>query len=103
MEDLGFRQSDAEPCLLILSTITLLCYCDDCLLLYKDPAAAVNILTKEMKDTGIILKEESDVAGYLDVFIDRDADNDTICTITLRQSSLAQRIFEALYLDDDAS
>ena len=34
------------------------------------------------------------------MLIDRDIDNDTI---TLRQSGLAQRIVEALHLDDDAS
>ena len=45
LEDLGFRQSDADPCLFILPTVTLLCYCDDCLLSYTDEAA-VNILTK---------------------------------------------------------
>ena len=53
-----------------------------------------------MKDTGMLFEEESDVAGYLSVLIDRDTDNDTI---TLRQSGLAQKIVEALYLDDDTS
>ena len=62
LEVLGFRQLDANPYLFISPTVTLLCYCDDYLLLYKDPAA-VNILTKQMKDTGILFEEESDVAG----------------------------------------
>ena len=48
----------------------------------------------------MIFEEESDVAGYLGVLIDRNADNDTI---TLRQSGLAQRIVEALHFDDDTS
>ena len=43
-EDFGFRQSDADPCLFISPTVTLLCYCDDCLLLYTSPEA-VNIIT----------------------------------------------------------
>jgi hypothetical protein len=53
-----------------------------------------------MKEIGLLFEEESDVAGYLGVLIDRDPDNDTI---TLRQSGLAQRIVEALHLDDDTS
>ena len=48
----------------------------------------------------MLFEEESDVAGYLGLLIERDTDNDTI---TLRQSGLAQRIVEALYLDDDTS
>ena len=99
MEDLGFWQSDADPCLFISPTVILLCYCDDCLLLYKSPEA-VDILTKQMKDDGMIFEEESDVAGYLGVLIDWDIDIDTI---TLRQLGLAQRIVEALHLDDDTS
>ena len=53
----------------ISPTVTLLCYCDDCLLLYKDEVA-VNILTKQMKDAGMLIEEESDVAGYLRVLFD---------------------------------
>lgn len=45
LEDLGFQQSDTDPCMFISPTATLLCYCDDCLLLYKSPAT-VDILTK---------------------------------------------------------
>jgi len=97
LEDLGFRQSDADPCLFISPTITLLCYCYDCLLLYRSPEA-VDILTTQMKDAGMLFEEEPDVAAYLGVLIDQDTDNDTI---TLRQSGLAQRIVEALHLDDD--
>jgi hypothetical protein len=51
-----------------------------------------------MKDLGMLFEEESDVAGYLVVLINQDPDNGTI---TLRQSGLAQRIVEALHLDDD--
>ena len=49
LEDHGFQQKDADPYLFISPTVTLLCYCDDCLLLYKSPEA-VNTLTKQMKD-----------------------------------------------------
>jgi hypothetical protein len=97
LEELGFRQSDADPCLFISPTVICLIYVDDALFVYKSPEE-VNILTRKMKDLGMLFEEESDVAGYLGVLIDRDPDNDTI---TLRQSGLAQRIVEALHLDDD--
>ena len=45
LEDLGFPQSDADLCLFISPTGTLLCYSDYCLLLYKS-LEAVNTLTK---------------------------------------------------------
>ena len=48
----------------------------------------------------MLFEEEPNVAGYLDVLIDRDADNDTI---TLRQSGLAQRHVEALHFDEGTS
>jgi hypothetical protein len=99
LEDLGFRQSDADPCLFISPTVICLIYVDDALFVYKSPEE-VNILTTKMKEIGLLFEEESDVAGYLGVLIDRDPDNDTI---TLRQSGLAQRIVEALHLDDDTT
>jgi hypothetical protein len=99
LEDLGFRQSDADPCLFISPTVICLIYVDDALFVYKSPEE-VNILTTRMKEIGLLFEEESDVAGYLGVLIDRDPDNDTI---TLRQSGLAQRIVEALHLDDDTT
>jgi hypothetical protein len=99
LEDLGFRQSDADPCLFISPTVICLIYVDDALFVYKSPEE-VDILTKKMKAIGMLFEEESDVAGYLGVLIDRDPDNDTI---TLRQSGLAQRIVEALHLDDNTT
>jgi hypothetical protein len=97
LEELGFRQSDADPCLFISPTVICLIYVDDALFVYKSPEE-VNILTKKMKDLGMLFEEESDVASDLGVLIDQDPDNDTIA---LRQSGLAQRIVEALHLDDD--
>jgi hypothetical protein len=69
------------------------------LFVYKTPEE-VDILTKKMKDLGMLFNEESDVAGHLGVLLDRDPENNTI---TLRQSGLTQRIVEALHLDDNTS
>ena len=54
LEELGLRQSDADPCLFILPTVILLCYCDNYLLLYKT-ADEVGILTRRMKEVGMLL------------------------------------------------
>jgi hypothetical protein len=99
LEELGFRQADADPCLFISPTVICLIYVDDALFVYKSPEE-VDILTKKMKNLGMLFNEESDVAGYLGVLLDRDPDNNTI---TLRQSGLSQRIVEALHLDDETS
>ena len=48
----------------------------------------------------MLFEEESDVAGYLGVLIDQNADNNTN---TIRQLGLAKRIVEALHLDNDTS
>lgn len=69
MEDLDFRQSDADPCLFISPIDTLLCYCDDCLLLYKYPAA-VDILTNQMKEAGMLFEAKILCFGYLGVLLD---------------------------------
>jgi hypothetical protein len=45
LEELGFRQSDADPCLFIPPTVICLIYVDDALFVYKSPEE-VNILTK---------------------------------------------------------
>jgi hypothetical protein len=37
LEDLGFRQSDADPCLFISPTVICLIYVDDALFVYKSP------------------------------------------------------------------
>jgi hypothetical protein len=97
LEELNFRQSDADPCLFISPTVICLVYVDDTLFVYKSPEE-VDILTNKMKALGMLFNEESNVAGYLGVLLDRDPVNDTI---TLRQSGLSQQIVEALHLDND--
>jgi hypothetical protein len=77
LEELRFRQSDADPCLFISPTVMCLIYVDDALFVYKSPEE-VNILTKKMKQIGMIFEEESDVAGYLGVLLNQDPKNNTI-------------------------
>ena len=70
LEQLGFTQSTADPCLFISDTVVCLIYVDDALSVYKDQAA-VDDLTARMKAKDILFEVESDVAGYLGVLIDR--------------------------------
>jgi hypothetical protein len=95
LEELGFRQSVADPCLFISPTVICLVYVDDALLVYRDHNA-VDDLTTRMLQIGMLFEVESDVAGYLGVSIDRRTDG----TIVMRQEGLAKRIVEALFLDD---
>ena len=52
-----------------------------------------------MVDKGILFREEDSIAGYLGVHIDRKKDN----SIVLTQSGLAERIIDALHLNDDTA
>ena len=53
-----------------------------------------------MKDARMLSEKVSDVAGYLDLLIDRDTDIDTF---THRYLGLVQWVVEALHLDDNTS
>ena len=48
----------------------------------------------------MLFEDESDIASSLSLLIDRDTNIDTI---NILESGLAQRIVEALHLDDDTS
>jgi len=73
-----------------------LVYVDNALFIYRSEKDAKE-LTRKMKKLGMLFEEESDIAGYLGILIERDTTDNTI---TLRQSGLAQRIVDALHLDD---
>ena len=68
LENLGFAQSDADPCLLISEAVICLIYVDDELFFYKD-AAVIDRLTQAMKKDNILFREEDSVDGYLGVLI----------------------------------
>ena len=69
---------------------------DDALYFYKDKLAISDLKGKTV-DEGMLFREEVSVAGYLGVHIDRKKDN----SIVLTQSGLAERIIDALHLNDD--
>lgn len=93
---LGFTQSEADPCLFIASDVICLIYVDDALLFYKD-ATAVTRLTNKMDNLKIQFREEEDVAGFLGVHIERTGNE-----IHLTQKGLTERIIAAMHLNDSA-
>ena len=91
LEKLGFAQSIADPCLFISPTVICLVYVDDALLVYCDQQA-VGKLAHDMKQEQMLFNVESDVAGYLDVLIDRRPDG----SIITRQEGVAKRVVESI-------
>ena len=73
LENLGFAQSDADPCLSISEDVICLIYVDDVLFFYKD-AAVIDRLTQAMKKDDIMFREEDSVDEYLGVLVDRKDD-----------------------------
>jgi len=88
---LGFEQSEADPCLFLTDKVIALVYVDDTLFFSRDDAEITAVI-KGLRDLQMELEEESDVAGFLGVHIDRRPDD----TIKLTQPGLTQRIVEAL-------
>ena len=98
-EELGFQQFEADPCLFISPTVICLVYVDDALFIYRlEDNAKKLTCTCKMKKLGMLFEEESDIAGYLGILIERNISDNTI---TLCQSGLVQRIVDALHLDDN--
>ena len=94
---LGFTPSTADPCLFVSRDVICLIYVDDALLFYKN-AEAVDRLTARMTKEDMHFREEDDVAGFLGVHIAHKDDG----TIHLTQKGLAERIVEALHLNDSS-
>jgi hypothetical protein len=97
LEACGFRnQENTDPCLFISDDCICLVYVDDTLFFaprqeYIDKAIA------KLREQQMELEIEESVAGFLGVHIER---NDTDSTIKLTQVGLAQRIVDALGIDE---
>ena len=92
---LDFVPCDSDPCLFISDKVIALVYVDDTLFFARDPAD-INTVLLGLKDQGMDLQHEEDVAGFLGVHIDRRSDG----TIKLTQKGLIKRIVEALHIQD---
>ena len=67
---MGFVQSIPDPCVFMSADVVCLVYIDDALLFYKSKQA-MESLKQKMRDDGMLFHDETSVAGYLGVHIDR--------------------------------
>ncbi|KAG7343789.1 reverse transcriptase RNA-dependent DNA polymerase [Nitzschia inconspicua] len=93
LNQLGFTASDADPCLFVSDKCICLVYVDDTLL-YARSQKDLDDVVKGLRDLNMDLEEESDVAGFLGVLVDRRPDG----SIVLLQEGLIARIIEALQI-----
>lgn len=91
---LGFVQSDADQCLFISDKVIVLVYVDDTLLFARNQSDIEEVITK-LRELGMLLEKEDNVAGFLGVHIERSNDG----TIHLTQKGLIKRIIDALNVE----
>ena len=95
LEKAGFEQAiDVDPCLFISDKVICLTYVDDCIMVSKNVSDIDEIL-KKLKNMGMEMTEEDDVAGFLGVHSERTSDH-----VKLTQKGLIKRILEALQAED---
>ena len=61
---MGFKQSEADPCLFISDKVICLVYVDDTLFFATDPADIEGMITG-LRREGMTLDVEEDMAGFL--------------------------------------
>ena len=75
LERTGFRQAhEVDPCLFISDKVICLTYVDNCVMVAKN-TSDIDDMLKRLRDLGIEMTEEDDVAGFLGVHIERTKDH----------------------------
>jgi hypothetical protein len=95
LESIGFESSESNQCLFISDKVICLVYVDDTLL-YADDMQAIDDCIAALRNAGMGLEVEDDVAGFLGVHIDRNDDGKILMT----QMGLTDRIVKALNIGD---
>jgi len=91
LEQAGFTSmTDIDPCLFVSDKVICLVYVDDCLL-YSPDSRYIDETLKTLREQGMELETEDNVAGFLGVHIERHGDH-----IELTQKGLISRILDAL-------
>jgi len=90
---LGFTSCESDPCLFVSPKCICLVYVDDTLL-YARSQSDIDDVVNGLRNLSMDLEEESDVAGFLGVLVDRRPDG----SIQLLQKGLIQRILDALQI-----
>jgi Reverse transcriptase (RNA-dependent DNA polymerase) len=93
LQALGFSSCDSDPCLFVSDKCICLVYVDDTLL-YARSQSDIDDVVNGLRNLKMDLEEESDVAGFLGVLVDRRPDG----SIHLLQKGLIQRILDALQI-----
>ena len=97
LEARNWIPSQYDPCLFYKGSVTCLVYVDDCLFFSNKTEEIDNEikLLREPKPTILHLSEESDVAGFLGILMEKTSEG-----IELKQTGLINRIIVTLGLED---
>ena len=87
LESRGFTKSNHDDCLFTHGEVIVLFQVDD-FIFYADNSKAIDNVIDSLKDE-FLLEKEDDMAGFLELSIDRDALNRTV---TLTQEGLIDHI-----------
>jgi Reverse transcriptase (RNA-dependent DNA polymerase) len=92
---LHFKPSPKDSCLFVGNNVTLVVHVDDCLIVAPTQAQVDKVIS-DLRVEGLHLDKEDDIAGYLGVAMDGQADG----TIHLRQTGLIHRVIDLVGLKD---
>ena len=92
LEKIGFESSESDACLFISDKVICIVYVDDTLL-FSPKSEYIDEVLEALKQEQMDLEVEDDVAGFLGVDVQRNADN---TTVTMTQKGLIERIVKAL-------
>ena len=98
-DELGFKQSEVDPCVFIRKDAIMLTWVDDCIIFSKDLSTIQNIVTLLKKDFDVELEEDingGDVSRYLGLTIQRNKNK----SFEIKQTYLIERILKLLEIDD---
>ena len=95
LESVGFESmTDIDPCLFVSDRVICLTYVDDTLW-FSPKQEYIDEAMQKLRDAGMDLEKEDDVAGFLGVHMEQEGDH-----INLTQKGLIKRIIEALGCED---
>ena len=95
LDDMGFKASSYDPCLLFQKGMILVTYVDDCGLGVDDPKK-IDWFVSELRKRGFELEVEGDFTAFLGVAIDRTEDG----RIHMHQTALIDKIIKTAEMQD---
>ena len=91
---LGFKNCNTDQCLYVSDKAIVLVYVDNTLF-FACSQKDIDEICQGLKDLGADIEEETDVAGFLGVLIDRRSNG----TVQLLQTGLIDRVIKALNIN----